>query len=194
MGNSDSCITHFHKYPVHPHVHGELGNTAAHHWPGTGSSPRAWGTHRTHNVAIPCERFIPTCMGNSIYSMPQFTLDEVHPHVHGELIPTFRAMAHSVGSSPRAWGTLQLLQHLLLYLRFIPTCMGNSSFSHSAISALTVHPHVHGELAGRSHCNTIGGGSSPRAWGTHFPPAFPAEYHAVHPHVHGELHTKCLIL
>jgi len=91
--------------------------------------------------------------------------------------------------------------------RFIPTCMGNSSFPDAISILLSVHPHVHGELGCSSFRGPDGAGSSPRAWGTRcwygdnrcgdrfiptcmgnsqdrksmLPPT------SVHPHVHGEL-------
>jgi len=85
--------------------------------------------------------------------------------------------------------------------------MGNS-FSHRFLLLFpTVHPHVHGELSGKTHCCLNVFGSSPRAWGTlsvefgyaSLPRFIPTcmgnswntrvvlNADAVHPHVHGEL-------
>ena len=91
-------------------------------------------------------------------------------------------------------------------LRFIPTCMGNSSADRRQPPHEAVHPHVHGELTPGCSSNLAPAGSSPRAWGTRAPRAAPlAEGFiptcmgnsaprrsapirvAVHPHVHGEL-------
>jgi len=51
----------------------------------------------------------------------------VHPHVHGELSVSVVPRVVSIGSSPRAWGTLNADVAGDGIGRFIPTCMGNSS-------------------------------------------------------------------
>ena len=51
---------------VHPHGRGELCSQFAHHSLGTGSSPRAWGTHGLPENQELMRRFIPTGVGNSI--------------------------------------------------------------------------------------------------------------------------------
>jgi len=50
----------------------------------------------------------------------------VHPHVHGERAVAIGIARRDDGSSPRTWGTLELLDGRVLYLRFIPTYMGNA--------------------------------------------------------------------
>ena len=52
---------------VHPHVCGEL--KCCHGKPGEyiGSSPRVWGTRKIGGGFTHAERFIPTCVGNSLY-------------------------------------------------------------------------------------------------------------------------------
>jgi len=85
--------------------------------------------------------------------------------------------------------------------------MGNSKIVMSRQRSLTVHPHVHGELAEGLRRVRNGDGSSPRAWGTlvhfgmnqpfsrfiptcmgnSFPSASAHRARSVHPHVHGEL-------
>ena len=51
---------------VHPHVHGELIRSLCIENSLPGSSPRAWGTQTGDVVAPHLDRFIPTCMGNSL--------------------------------------------------------------------------------------------------------------------------------
>ena len=197
--------------------------------PELGSSPRAWGTrvrrptesaiHSVHpHVRGEHEgntlhrqlviRFIPTCVGNTALYVQSY-------------VP-------SPGSSPRAWGTRHqvLLQPFDLpvhphvrgehsidspiestRMRFIPTCVGNTSFVLAAPPDCAVHPHVRGEhgplgvLPGtgpRFIPTCVGNtsitiwsyfactGSSPRAWGTpemHDPSC---NRQTVHPHVRGE--------
>ena len=56
--------------------------------------------------------------------------------------------------------------NLMKRIRFIPTCMGNSSMVLSPVSRSSVHPHVHGELLSVGYTRNDIFGSSPRAWGT----------------------------
>ena len=169
MGNSTKNVRVSGSYPVHPHVHGELGLIPGEIDSCVGSSPRAWGTP----VLKPCyrieSRFIPTCMGNSLASASVAYWIPVHPHVHGELTSPGRLPGRSHGSSPRAWGTRRRGCRRQRRDRFIPTCMGNSRGPRGRRRAGSVHPHVHGELIASARGLRGEGGSSPRAWGT--PPA-----------------------
>ena len=165
MGNSAPCRSGPRALPVHPHVHGELFPSGASVSFAHGSSPRAWGT-----LSAPCRerfrrrfiptcmgnsqvvlisesyRFIPTCMGNSFSPAHERGMLAVHPHVHGELSSTITYLPTRIGSSPRAWGTLQNRFNIHLNSRFIPTCMGNSRRLRTRKMSMSVHPHVHGEL------------------------------------------------
>ena len=146
-------------------------------------------------------------MGNSVVHRAGAGEVPVHPHVHGELSREICCALTDTGSSPRAWGTLAYRRRLKLCYRFIPTCMGNSGEPAVRRRYRPVHPHVHGELGGRTAGGSSGGGSSPRAWGT---PPLPGPDRVrgrfiptcmgnssllirlepqfqVHPHVHGEL-------
>ena len=113
-------------------------------------------------------RFIPTWVGNT----PVIVLDNVqfsvHPHVGGEHgRPTSQMVKCSVhphvggehrnvrpgqtiigGSSPRGWGTRELVTRVPKDLRFIPTWVGNTSTARTGSSITTVHPHVGGEHTG----------------------------------------------
>jgi len=126
MGNSVGIVFSEIARSVHPHVHGELWNTRVVLNADTGSSPRAWGTHVTVAGKRLDRRFIPTCMGNSYWYALHRRRMAVHPHVHGELSSSSVVVPASVGSSPRAWGTHDVSYLELSYIRFIPTCMGNS--------------------------------------------------------------------
>lgn len=94
----------------------------------------------------------------------------VHPHACGE--HSFLIFEHHVntGSSPRMWGTLLVSSGISIYLRFIPTHVGNTGLGSSAGCGGTVHPHACGE-----HLDTAPHpgrflGSSPRMWGTRLGP------------------------
>ena len=52
--------------------------------------------------------------------------------------------------------------------RFIPTCVGNSYVDPAQSSPLTVHPHMRGELSIGRILDRPAQGSSPHAWGTRF--------------------------
>ena len=207
MGNSVTPSRAATSSTVHPHVHGELPWEQSIHEALHGSSPRAWGTRGPATHAVGHGRFIPTCMGNSWTAPRPGVPGSVHPHVHGELTVTTSGPLHGLGSSPRAWGTLFLIDYQHQHLRFIPTCMGNSNGVTKGSADTTVHPHVHGELSWSLNGKESGIGSSPRAWGTRnrgsrrinkerFIPTcmgnssrtgHPPAERAVHPHVHGEL-------
>jgi len=167
MGNSGTEDQHTHIRAVHPHVHGELPALGRFLDVDHGSSPRAWGTHRDGDPGRPGRRFIPTCMGNSVSDRSRRPAASVHPHVHGELGADDKQVSIRLGSSPRAWGTRGRLNIDWEGLRFIPTCMGNSSSDGVESTARTVHPHVHGELLDVERITSGQDGSSPRAWGTH---------------------------
>ena len=111
-----------------------------------GSSPRVWGTRYQVGVGAVVSRFIPTCVGNSTFSLPSISTLPVHPHVCGELYSQSFTPLFCFGSSPRVWGTLLRLHKNFHLFRFIPTCVGNSTL---------VSPE-----------DTITYGSSPRVWGT----------------------------
>ena len=69
---------------VHPHVRGEYSAPAVSIMPKTGSSPRAWGIPSLKLLPSMVQRFIPTCVGNTVEGKGLFCSDPVHPHVRGE--------------------------------------------------------------------------------------------------------------
>ncbi|MDN5310702.1 MAG: hypothetical protein PWP14_2096 [Methanolobus sp.] len=147
MGNSvlrSGCVP---GRPVHPHVYGELNSrfcnpailagSSPHVW-GTrgcclnfptraGSSPHVWGTHYPRLSVPGIQRFIPTCVGNSPVVCTQFKVQSVHPHMCGELYDPKDRSSLNPGSSPHVWGTLAWKYFQHEFIRFIPTCVGNST-------------------------------------------------------------------
>ena len=172
-----------------------------------GSSPRAWGTPCRKSSAGGNHRFIPTGVGNSRATHADPQRRPVHPHGRGELCLNRPLFPLSYGSSPRAWGTPDLLLTVSFSPRFIPTGVGNSDYIGGVAAASTVHPHGRGELADWAERVRIHFGSSPRAWGTRLPDlpgirirrfiptgvgnSFKGNRipsgHTVHPHGRGEL-------
>ena len=128
---------------VHPRVCGELGRAGQRL--GYRFIPACVGNSRIGDSAE-CFRFIPACVGNStavstIIPDP----DGSSPRVWGTL-PLASASWMILGSSPRVWGTLGLRGQRVVYIRFIPACVGNSP-------------------PGETEPFNVAG-SSPRVWGT----------------------------
>ena len=145
VGNRHSRFRGRSVEPVHPHVRGEQPQLCGGELRCVGSSPRAWGTACSLVPWPEHERFIPTCVGNSLDHAAALIARSVHPHVRGEQQPSRPDRRHHYGSSPRAWGTEHYRAGRPWRGRFIPTCVGNSPEVtwHSMPGA--VHPHVRGE-------------------------------------------------
>ena len=91
-----------------------------------GSSPRARGTLGKQGCDPVRWRFIPAGAGNT---KPLSSVDEVgpvHPRGRGEHLSTRASISDSVGSSPRARGTLRPWRRLPADQRFIPAGAGNT--------------------------------------------------------------------
>ena len=65
VGNSKKLAAETIALSVHPHTRGEQGDTAASVLSTCGSSPHTWGTGAVPRALCPCNRFIPTHVGNS---------------------------------------------------------------------------------------------------------------------------------
>ena len=150
-------------------------------------------------------------MGNTSSADRRPGVRSVHPHVHGEHAFAVVWPVINTGSSPRTWGTPRRRDRLSAPCRFIPTYMGNTRIFQGDRYPGPVHPHVHGEHPRPRVWSGRWNGSSPRTWGTPFPPAperrirrFIPTYMGntiptgsrtpnptVHPHVHGE-HARAI--
>ena len=93
------------------------------------------------------------------------------------------------GSPPHAWGILVVCQSPSVYIRFTPTCVGNTAPRGILSSTLSVHPHMRGEYFFTLSRNVLMSvhphmrgeyvstfvapspltGSPPHAWGIHMP-------------------------
>ena len=133
------------KPPVHPHVCGERAEKSKAAKAYRGSSPRMWGTQLIELSKRPGYWFIPTYVGNAITFFTVVLTSPVHPHVCGERsevsVPTYEAN----GSSPRMWGTPLSVLLSSLFMRFIPTYVGNAYLLMKMMIPVSVHPHVCGE-------------------------------------------------
>ena len=206
VGNTSSTTVRNWRAAVHPHERGEHPHAVPIQLAVGGSSPRAWGTRDQHRVTLAGPRFIPTSVGNTVRTAPSGALRTVHPHERGEHAVNLGVMRHSIGSSPRAWGT-RVLQKLRNDAdRFIPTSVGNTAPARPGPQCRPVHPHERGEHMREAGAVMLWPGSSPRAWGTHSRPKVSRPDHrfiptsvgntltvaaseaapAVHPHERGE--------
>ena len=166
MGNTSISLLTACSPSVHPHICGEHSHLVDNIYHRHGSSPHMWGTHSETPFHREVERFIPTYVGNTLWSMVRMFLLTVHPHICGEhkilLIFGFRGN----GSSPHMWGTLSHRAPHFDHLRFIPTYVGNTAVTILVSFIETVHPHICGEHIVRRCESYKFTGSSPHMWGT----------------------------
>ena len=125
VGNISSRESITYLLTVHPHVCGEHNLIGRKIEDRNGSSPRVWGTSAPTLYKALNERFIPTCVGNIGKVKTICPRPPVHPHVCGEHASRLFFGSGFSGSSPRVWGTCFQSITKLVYLRFIPTCVGN---------------------------------------------------------------------
>ena len=165
MGNTISLWLNGSSRPVHPHMHGEYTYSASLKPRLTGSPPHAWGipTLPIRNNSV--TRFTPTCMGNTLEIFSERTCSSVHPHMHGEYGHQGRVKLACRGSPPHAWGIPDIVVGWVAFMRFTPTCMGNTLARLAALLLLVVHPHMHGEYAKDQNEAWEADGSPPHAWG-----------------------------
>ena len=166
VGNAAIVFLMFIFLPVHPHVCGERCSARRATESPAGSSPRVWGTLLLPFRKLIPMRFIPTCVGNARLKFWRRRDLTVHPHVCGERLYGTSRVEGITGSSPRVWGTQIITTFDNRNGRFIPTCVGNASAKKNGIPMFLVHPHVCGERLIIGIVPIIGGGSSPRVWGT----------------------------
>ena len=126
VGNAPLNASTLFSTPVHPHGCGERPMPVFKRLSGAGSSPRVWGTLQIRLFRMFCKRFIPTGVGNAYAGKIVIGANTVHPHGCGERRPIAGQSAHSIGSSPRVWGTRLLYDRCCRCWRFIPTGVGNA--------------------------------------------------------------------
>ena len=84
-------------------------------------------------------------MGNTLNDAQLERLYSVHPHGCGEHKVPLSPQFDIYGSSPRMWGTRNVLQARHNATRFIPTDVGNTRIILLNLKIYSVHPHVCGE-------------------------------------------------
>ena len=209
-GNGHAASESMNLTAVHPRVRGERVTGSFGLISKDGSSPRARGTGLHLRGGPAGGRFIPACAGNGRPRPPHRGRPAVHPRVRGERLILSPLARSSIGSSPRARGTVLEGFCNRLECRFIPACAGNGLLCMKGAGWPPVHPRVRGERGGKKTAAPYLHGSSPRARGTgprhgalYLPPRFiPAcagnglapstrqGQQTVHPRVRGERRVK----
>ncbi len=139
---------------------------------------------------LACERFTPTCVGNTSDKWAKCSRRAVHPHMRGEYATILTVRGLDSGSPPHAWGILQLNHRLAKRPRFTPTCVGNTNPALIFIDTIPVHPHMRGEYrlweAHGLHVERF----TPTCVGNTPRRLMPSACSPVHPHMRGEYTTK----
>ncbi len=165
VGNANSRATPCAVLAVHPHACGECLGVGVGVQRQPGSSPRVWGMRSGPWWGWDFNRFIPTRVGNALFSFDSSAMPSVHPHACGECNVRPADEAFKSGSSPRVWGMPSENRLRFKIERFIPTRVGNAPASMLRTARSPVHPHACGECRWRGPCPLRQGGSSPRVWG-----------------------------
>ena len=145
VGNTKPCTRKMKKPAVHPHACGEYWLPSSTIRAIYGSSPRVWGIHHPEARVAHYRRFIPTRVGNTEIPDRCISLIAVHPHACGEYDLTVLTPVAVPGSSPRVWGILVVVSLKFVFLRFIPTRVGNTTHRAGRTRRISVHPHACGE-------------------------------------------------
>ena len=151
---------------VHPRERGERAIVTACRRRSIGSSPRARGTAPSVTDNERPSRFIPASAGNGALRLTAPSRRTVHPRERGERAPATSCPISNTGSSPRARGTVTLIDSLAFSKRFIPASAGNGPSSPLEPLRRTVHPRERGERKCTDPATGRTIGSSPRARGT----------------------------
>ena len=110
----------------HPHACGDKQRAALRAPLEQGSSPRVWGQDMLLDFIQSSLRIIPTRVGTSQAYNRQTGQMRDHPHACGDKISRTYSSGSVVGSSPRVWGQVSIVNCLFKLLRIIPTRVGTS--------------------------------------------------------------------
>jgi len=114
-------------------------------------------------------RNIPTRVGKTRICWQNSAGKPEHPHARGENTCSGVIWQMLTGTSPRAWGKLNV--HLLNGLngRNIPTRVGKTERNEHERTTNAEHPHARGENPSFRRLTAALSGTSPRAWGKRDP-------------------------
>ena len=88
-----------------------------------------------------------------------------HPHAYGDKTTQSQENQQTLGSSPRVWGQVELIDELGELERIIPTRMGTSLFQSNTLTEDKDHPHAYGDKSMVYSLKSYHNISSPRVWG-----------------------------
>ena len=109
VGNTIAYAAACWSWSVHPHACGEHRYRHSDNIVCTGSSPRLWGTRINFVGDTFTLRFIPTPVGNTYFHTRHSSIMTVHPHACGEHFLKRFSLIFLNGSSPRLWGTPNII-------------------------------------------------------------------------------------
>ena len=132
--------------------------------------------------------FIPTYVGHTMYKLPKYMVQPVHPHIRGAYEWLDNGNFCADGSSPHTWGIPVPVSSWRTSNRFIPTYVGHTAsqelghrdmrfiptyVGHTPKSLFfgricTVHPHIRGAYRAAAQKLKLKIGSSPHTWGIHW--------------------------
>ena len=114
---------------------------------------------------LPEGRNIPTCVGKTEFFARSSQGPSEHPHMRGENLSRIESPRHRNGTSPHAWGKLQVDGRVFRHRRNIPTCVGKTAPANASSHGTAEHPHMRGENRSREDSPAFAHGTSPHAWG-----------------------------
>ena len=112
--------------------------------------------------------------------------------MRGELRKIHPVIVRPAGSSPHAWGTQTPADPFSRWIRFIPTCVGNSNCTIQPSILFPVHPHMRGELLAYAHLLVVVLRFIPTCVGNSIAASKSSPDITVHPHMRGELSTSSM--
>ena len=166
MGNTPPAHPGRAGRPVYPHTCGEHLVMESSERPCSGLSPHLWGTRRRRRRPQEPDRFIPTPVGNTNDAALAASPITVYPHTCGEHLRARAISPCCGGLSPHLWGTQRCVNNSVAQTRFIPTPVGNTTYSIMRRPHPAVYPHTCGEHAQRNNVWVVVRGLSPHLWGT----------------------------
>ncbi len=151
-------------FAVHLHVRGADSGVVGGGVTAYGSSPRAWSRQTQAIITDYLQRFISTCVEQTISGMTAAAPSSVHLHVRGADSEERFNCHRRIGSSPRAWSRRDTTSGIAVIPRFISTCVEQTPVDAPKPTASPVHLHVRGADVVCGEEVGVIVGSSPRAW------------------------------
>ena len=149
----------------HPHACGDKLREYSRETHRRGSSPRVWGQVAKAAKVAAAAGIIPTRVGTRPVSFSASDSKRDHPHACGDKGQDTVKSPLGMGSSPRVWGQVQIVNNRLILVRIIPTRVGTSFAPKKEECGVMDHPHACGDKRSLTAEIIPQNGSSPRVWG-----------------------------